>query len=70
MARVRASEQLAKLELEDLNLILRERRLGWFGHVERSSGGPDTKDLSDHGPIIALQVPFEKVSRQQKSMQN
>ena len=28
---VRSSELLAKLE--DLNLILRERRLRWFGHV-------------------------------------
>ena len=38
VAIVRPSELLAKLELEDLNLILRERRLCWFGHVERSSG--------------------------------
>ena len=38
VARVRSSELLAKLQLEDLNLILRERRLRWFGHVERSSG--------------------------------
>ena len=38
VATVRSSELLAKLELEDLNLILRERRLCWFGHVERSSG--------------------------------
>ena len=38
MATVRSSALLAKLELEDLNLILRERRLRWFGHVERSSG--------------------------------
>ena len=36
MATVRSSELLAKLE--DLDLILRERRLRWFGHVERSSG--------------------------------
>ena len=38
MARVRSSELLAKLQLEDLDLILRERRLRWFGHVARSSG--------------------------------
>ena len=38
MAMVRSSKLLAKLELEDLNLILRERRVHWFGHVERSSG--------------------------------
>ena len=33
MATVGSSELLAKLDL-----ILRERRLRWFGHVERSSG--------------------------------
>ena len=38
VARVRSRELLAKLQLEDLDLILRERRLRWFGHVERSSG--------------------------------
>ena len=38
VATVRSSELLAKLELEDRDLILRERRLLWFGHVERSSG--------------------------------
>ena len=38
VARVRSSKLLAKLQLEDLNLILRERRLRCFGHVERSSG--------------------------------
>ena len=32
------SELLAKLQLEDLDLILRERRLRWFGHVAHSSG--------------------------------
>ena len=37
VAMVRSSELLAKLELEDLYLILRERRLRWFGHVEHSS---------------------------------
>ena len=38
VARVRSSELLARLQLEDLDLILRERRLRWFGHVARSSG--------------------------------
>ena len=38
VATVRSSELLAKLQLEDLDLILKERRLRWFGHVERSSG--------------------------------
>ena len=38
VARVRSSVLLAKLHLEDLDLILRERRLRWFGHVARSSG--------------------------------
>ena len=38
VATVRSRELLAKLELEDLDLILRERRLRWFGHVERSRG--------------------------------
>ena len=31
-----SSELLAKLVLEDLDLILRERRLHWFEHVEHS----------------------------------
>ena len=39
---VRSSELLAKLELEDLDLILRERRLRWFWHVERSYGAVRT----------------------------
>ena len=42
VATVRSSKLLAKLQLEDLNLILRERRLRWFGHVECSSGAVRT----------------------------
>ena len=38
VATLRSSELLAKLELEDLERILRERRLRWSGHVEPSSG--------------------------------
>ena len=39
---VRSRELLTKLHFEDLDLILRERRLHWFGHVERSSGAVRT----------------------------
>ena len=42
VATVRSSELQAKLELEDLDLILRERRLRWFGHVEHSNGAVRT----------------------------
>ena len=42
VATVRSSVLLEKLELEDLNLILRERRLWRFVHVERSSGAVRT----------------------------
>ena len=42
VALVRSIELLAKLELGDLDLILRERRLHWFGHVEHSSGAVRT----------------------------
>ena len=42
VATVRPSELLAKLELEDLDLILREKMLRWFGLEERSSGAVRT----------------------------
>ena len=32
-SQIRSSELLAKLEFEDQELNLRERRLHWFGHV-------------------------------------
>ena len=38
----RSSELLVKCKLEDLDLILRERRLCWFGHVEHYSGAVRT----------------------------
>ena len=37
VATVRSIELLTKVELEDFDLILKERRLRWFGHVEHSS---------------------------------
>ena len=38
----RSSELLVRLSIEDLDLILKERRLRWYGHVERSSGAIKT----------------------------
>ena len=42
VATIRSRELLAKLELENLDLILKEKRLRWFGHVEHSSGAVRT----------------------------
>ena len=36
----RSNELLARLGIEDLDLILKERRLHWCGHVECSNGRP------------------------------
>ena len=36
-ATIRSTELLARLDIEDLDLILKERRLRWYGHVERSN---------------------------------
>ena len=37
-ATIRSTQLLARLGIEDLDLILKERRLRWYGHVERSNG--------------------------------
>ena len=41
-ATIRSTELLARLGIEDLDLILKERRLRWYGHVERSNGAVKT----------------------------
>ena len=38
----RSNELLVRLGIEDLGLILKERRLRWYGHVERSNGAVKT----------------------------
>ena len=37
-----SNELLARLGIEDLDLILKERRLRWYGHVEHSNGSVKT----------------------------
>ena len=50
VAPVRLNELLARLEIEDLNVIQCEKRLCWFGHVERSSGAIMTvRDMQIEG---------------------
>ena len=41
-ATIRSSELLARVVIEDLDLILKKRRLRWYGHVERSNGAVKT----------------------------
>ena len=71
VATVRSSDLLAKLELEDLNLIFRERRLRWFKHVERSNGAVRTAcDIQIDGrrgtgrPKLTWQKLLEKDCRE------
>ena len=42
VATTRSNELLTLLGLEDLNLIMKDIRLRWYGHVERSSGAIKT----------------------------
>ena len=50
----RSNELLAQLGIEDLDLSLKERRLHWYGHVERSNGAVKTafhiQVEGKHGP--------------------
>ena len=50
----RSNELLVRLGIEDLDLILKERRLRWYGLVERSSGAVkiafDIQVDGKHGP--------------------
>ena len=41
-ATIRSTELLARLSIEDLDLILKERRLRWHGHMERSNAAVKT----------------------------
>ena len=40
--RLRSTELLARLSIEDLDLILKKRRLRWYGQVECSNGDVKT----------------------------
>ena len=41
-ATIRSTDLLAQLGIEDLDLILKERRLRWYGRKERSNGAVKT----------------------------
>ena len=53
-ANIRSTELLARLGTEDLDLILKERRLRWYGHVECSNGAvkiaSDIQIVGKRGP--------------------
>ena len=53
-ANIRSTELLARLGIEDLDLIRKERRFRWYGHVECSNGTVktafDIQIVGKHGP--------------------
>ena len=49
-ATIQSTELLPWLGIEDLDLILKERRLHWYGHMERSNGAVKTaSDIQVNG---------------------
>ena len=69
----RSNELLAWLGIEDLDLILKERKLRWYGHVERSNGAVKTAfDIQvdgKHGlerPVMTWQQLTERDCREWK----
>ena len=49
-ATIRFTELLARLSSEDLDLILKERRLRWYGHIEHSNSAVKTaSDIQVNG---------------------
>ena len=73
MARVSSIKLLAKLELEDLIFILREKRFRWFGNVECSGGAVRTaRDIQIDGrqgvgrPNLTLKKLTEQDCREWK----
>ena len=57
-ATIRSTELLARLGIEDLDLILKERRLLWYGHMESSSGAVKT--------AFVIQIVGKRGSRRPK----
>ena len=62
---------LAQLEINGLDVILREKRLCWFGHIERSSGAIKTVyDMQKEGkgrpgrPKMTLKTLTERDRRE------
>ena len=49
----RSNELLVWLGIEDLDLILKERRLRWYGHMEHSNGAVKTAfDIQVDGKVV------------------
>ena len=58
----RSNELLVRLGIEDLDLILKERRLRWYGHVERSNSAVKTAfDIQVDGKLSYVIISPTKV---------
>ena len=67
----RSNELHVRLGIEDLDLILKERRLRWYGHVECSNGGPRwhgnsrQRGIAESGisrpSVLMIDIPWDLV---------
>ena len=67
VATVRSNKMLAQLEMDYLDVVLREKRLRWFGHVERFNGALKTVcNMQIEGKRTEAQDDMEDTYRQRK----
>ena len=66
----RSNELLARLGIEDLDLILKERRLRWYGHVECSNGAVKTAfHIQAEGKVWAWEAQEDMEAADREGLQ-
>ena len=69
-ATIRSTELLARLGIEDLDLILKERRLCWYGHVEPSNNAVKTAfDIQVNGKRRRPKMTWKQLTERDRRVE-